>query len=142
VGERDGACVCVCVWGGVRHSCDCSLPDKLQTLWGPSNLARCVPALIAIAVVHRQGALRLHRFEAASRHSSRAWPLNKVHAVSPQPQGKAANARRELLGTPKLDFSQALGPVSTALLMPCLELCPAAFPPGNTGIAVLLFTLF
>lgn len=71
-----------------------------------------VPALISIAVLHRQGALRLHRFEAASRHRSRSRPPNKVQAVSPQTHGKAANARRELLGTPKLDLSQTSGPVS------------------------------
>lgn len=56
---------------------------------------------------------------------------------APQTQGKAASARRELLGAPELDFPQALGPVITALLTPCLALCPEAFPPGNTGIAVM-----
>lgn len=98
-------------------------------------------ALIAIAVVHQQGALRLHRFEAASRHRSRSRPRFKAHVVSPQTQGKAASARRELLGALELDFPQALEPVITALLTPCLAFCPEAFPLGNPGIAILFYTV-
>lgn len=118
----------------------CSLQTSFRSLWEPSNLAGCVKSrlrrtLAAIAVARQQGALRPHRFETASRHRSRSWPRFK--AMSPQTQGKAANARRELLGTPELDFAQALGPVITALLTPCLEHYPEAFPPGCFTLSCL-----
>ena len=115
----------------------CSLQTSSRSLWEAILKSRLRTTLAAIAVARQQGALRPHRFETASRHRSSSRPRFKASGVSPQTQGKAASARRELLGAPELDFAQALGPVITASLTPCLEHYPEAFPPGNSAIAVL-----